>query len=395
MINVLVLACALVLHQAPRRVESAVGDLLPYIPPKPEGTYRCFQVDALVCHRVRLSALRLSVVSSVNNVNMIPQHFPSGPWAQVSSNGDADTNCGEFECQTREDGSKVCKTGAPGEESRFDVRVCASNEQNATSYAQSLVQTALEGTNTRTCQDNYTQLCTLSAGNFTPITDRETGTDRCCRYPRLNQLRQKFWESRAEGSFKAVEVTKYLCDINNLEMDRDKCDNTPSTQGGCQGFTCSPVEYTYTANVAFTELMSRPPKSSVKGELPEPWDGFRINVSSPAGTSIHTIQGFTTANPNAIEAKFRLSPLLSTLDMGCLAAEGLEARELGTCTQPARWNYTIEFAVLEPMPVETSFGEHVMCYDDSDCANIAVALADVATGDSLGVVLAASCCEYS
>jgi len=30
-------------------VESKVGDLAPYIPPKPQGVFRCFAVTAQVC----------------------------------------------------------------------------------------------------------------------------------------------------------------------------------------------------------------------------------------------------------------------------------------------------------------------------------------------------------
>ena len=93
------------------------------------------------------------------------------------------------------DGSRVCKTGLEGEPSNFPVRVCALNEENATSYADMLVGEALRETNTASCQGNYSRLCDMSAGNFTSITSRTTGTDRCCQYPRLKQQRQRAWRS--------------------------------------------------------------------------------------------------------------------------------------------------------------------------------------------------------
>ena len=101
-----------------------MGDVSVYVPDPPEGVFKCY--DAV---------------------------------AQVYSNGDSDTNCGESECTN----------------------------------ANSLVKEALETMSTRSCEGNYTRLCGLSNGTFTPITDKITGTDRCCRYPRLEQSRQSSW----------------------------------------------------------------------------------------------------------------------------------------------------------------------------------------------------------
>ena len=97
-------------------------------------------------------------------------------------------------------GKRICKTGLEGEPSNFPVRVCALNEENATSYADMLVAEALRQTNTPSCQGNYSRLCDMSDGNFTSITDRETGTDRCCKYPRLTQQRQRSWVSLVSQS---------------------------------------------------------------------------------------------------------------------------------------------------------------------------------------------------
>ena len=39
-----------------------------------------------------------------------------------------------------------------------------------------------EGMNTLTCSGNYTAICSNANGFFSSITDRASGTDRCCRY---------------------------------------------------------------------------------------------------------------------------------------------------------------------------------------------------------------------
>ena len=53
---------------------------------------------------------------------------------QARTNSDADTNCGEAQCTTTPSGQQVCKTGNPGEESRFPVKVIVCFPRVTMSY---------------------------------------------------------------------------------------------------------------------------------------------------------------------------------------------------------------------------------------------------------------------
>ena len=56
---------------------------------------------------------------------------------------------------------------------------------------------------------------------------------------------------------------------------------------------------------------------------------------------------------------------------------------------PHLWNFTVQDAVMEEYPVESSFGEHVMCYKDEDCQDVRETMQNIEGVASVGM-----CCEY-
>ena len=202
--------------------------------------------------------------------------------------------------------------------------------------------------NTASCQGNYSQLCQSSGGNFTPITNRETGTDRCCRFPRMISRRQRYWVSEAEGTFKRVVEKLYLCEKNLLVMDQFGCQRE-LLNNGCNGFPCNPHVYAYELKIDPTHLQP-------------PWLGKRVNITRPGGgSSIHVI---TSEENNEVQ----LTPKVTPEDMG---------------KTPMLWNYSVMGKSFVDEPMETSFGEHLMCHDDSDCLGVRNQLVDPASGMDL------------
>eukprot|EP00960_Hanusia_phi_P026826 746491-Hanusia_phi.AAC.4 len=84
--------------------------------------------------------------------------------------------------------------------------------------------------NTQTCSGNYTAICNEANGLFSSITDRASGTVRCCRQqmiamtevfdlfysnPRYLFTRQKNWKSIAYGYFIYDLANIPSCGIGN------------------------------------------------------------------------------------------------------------------------------------------------------------------------------------
>lgn len=56
--------------------------------------------------------------------------------------------------------------------------------------------------------------------------------------------------------------------------------------------------------------------------------------------------------------------------------------------EPQLWNFTVQTAIMERYPVESSFGEHVMCYKDEDCLGVRETMQNIEGVASVGM-----CCE--
>jgi len=88
--------------------------------------------------------------------------------------------------------------------------------------------------------------------------------------------------------------------------------------------------------------------------------GLRVNVTNNEGkSSIHTISYYDRKPGSAVNgvstAMLRFEPRLEPQDMNQV---------------PDQWFFIVQDKVMEEYPVESSFGEHVMCYSDEDCLGV-------------------------